>query len=85
MMLSGCGGGFGVSGCIAAGVDISALSLLAGGASMAAAFPAMSVAALLSASFRLDIPASADGGCAAAPGIGAPDFAAASRACLISS
>ena len=55
MMLSGCGGGFGVSGCIAAGVDISALSLLAGGASMAAAFPAMSVAALLSASFRLDI------------------------------
>src|SRR5450432_16241 len=99
MMLSGWVGCFAAFGCIASPAAIAALALSPSGAFMAgsfviksvvvesfvvAPFAAISMAMLLSERFRRGALGSAAGCAGAASDTGAPDFAAASRACLTS-
>src|SRR5258708_33465843 len=95
MMLSGCCDGFAALGCIAPGcivfgcmapgcivsADCIAALALSGGF-IAASFPAVSIPVLLSERVRLFPLASGAAGGGAASHLGAPDFAAPSRACL---
>src|SRR5216683_5556999 len=99
MMLSGWVGCFAAFGCIASVGAIAALVLPFSGAFIAGSFvaksfvaksfaagsfTAMSMAMLLSERFRRGALGSAAGCAGAASDTGAPDFAAASRACLTS-
>jgi len=69
--------------CIVSADCIAALAF--SGGFIAASFPAISIAMLLSERLRLCPLASGAAGGGAASDVGAPDFAAASRACLTSS
>src|SRR6266478_2046728 len=99
MMLSGWAGGLAAFGCIASPAAIAALALPPSGGFIAKSFvvksfvarsfvvesfAAMSIAMLLSERFRRGALGPAAGCTGAASDTGAPDFAAASRACLTS-